>query len=64
MNRKPELLEVVLAAGPPASLAGLLDGWQQQADEHADDRNHYQKLDQRKARRKTSSDFSHWFKLL
>ena len=23
MNRKPELLEVVLATGPPASLAGL-----------------------------------------
>src|SRR5262249_36159960 len=42
-----DLLEVVGALGAGGSLADLLDGGQEQADEDRDDRNHHQQLDQR-----------------
>src|SRR5262249_41896490 len=42
-----QLLEVVLAAGPVGSLAHLLHGGQEQADEDGDDGDHHQQLDQR-----------------
>ena len=43
-----KLLQVVLALHHPCRLAGRLNGWQQQRDQDADDRDHDQKLDQRK----------------
>src|SRR5262249_52298183 len=45
-----ELPEVVGAPDPVGRLAGLLDGGEEQADEDADDGDHYQQLDQREAR--------------
>src|SRR5262249_23699582 len=43
------LLEVVLALRAVGGLAHPLDGGQEQADEHGDDRYHHQQLDQREA---------------
>src|SRR5262249_32530721 len=45
-----DLFEVVLALGVGGALAHLLDGGQEQADEHGDDGDHYQQLDQRERR--------------
>src|SRR5262249_57831494 len=42
-----QLLEVVGALQPRGGLAHLLDGGQQEADEHGDDGDHHQQLDQR-----------------
>ena len=44
------LLEVVLALEAVGGLAHLLDGGQEQADEHRDDRDDDQQLDQREGR--------------
>ena len=44
-----DLLEVVLAVRRGRGLADLLDGGQQQADQHGDDGDHHQQLDQREA---------------
>ena len=41
---------MVLALGAAGRLAGRLHGRQQQRDQHADDRDHHQQLDERKAR--------------
>ena len=46
----PHLAQVVLAVGAPGRLAGGLDGRQEQAHEHADDRHDDEQLDQREAR--------------
>ena len=51
VQRKADLLEVVRAVHSASRLAGGLDRGQQQRDENADDGNHHQKLDQRKAGR-------------
>jgi hypothetical protein len=42
-----DLLEIVAARRSPCRLACRLHGWQKQADERADDRDHHQELDQR-----------------
>jgi len=42
-----ELLEVILALGPPGGLACRLHGREQEADEDADDRDHHQEFDER-----------------
>jgi len=42
-----ELLEVVAALRPCGGFAHLLDGGQQEADEHGDDGDDHQQLDQR-----------------
>jgi hypothetical protein len=39
-----ELAEVVATFNPPGSLAGGLNGRQEQRDQHADDRDHDQQL--------------------
>jgi hypothetical protein len=49
MHRQRQLLEVVLAVRPPRLLAGLLHGGQQKSGQDADDGDHHQQLDQRKA---------------
>jgi hypothetical protein len=43
---KCQLFEFVFAIRPTGSLAGLLNGGQQQADQNGNDGNHYQQLDQ------------------
>ena len=45
-----DLLQVVGAADAGGGLADLLDGRQQQADQHRDDGDHHQQLDQREPR--------------
>jgi hypothetical protein len=47
--RQAQLPEVVRAAGHAGRFPGGLDRRQQQADQDADDGDHYQQLDQRKA---------------
>jgi len=47
VQRQALLLEAVLALRARRRLAHLLDGWQQQADEYGDNRDHDQQLDQR-----------------
>jgi len=47
VDGQAELLEVVLALRPLGGLADLLDGGQEQADQHRDDRYDHQQLDQR-----------------
>ena len=44
-----KLFHVVGATSPPGSFTGLLNGGQQQADEHTDDRDHHQQFDEGKA---------------
>src|SRR5260370_5377047 len=51
MNGEPKLLEVVGAFRPRRRLTNLLDGRQQQPDEHCDDGDDDQQLDQREAAR-------------
>src|SRR3712207_7936749 len=46
---QPDLLEVVGARDTGRGLARLLDGGQQQSDQHRDDRNDHQQLDEREA---------------
>ena len=46
---KAQLTGVVHALGATSSLAHTLNGWQQHADQNANDRNHDQQLDQGKA---------------
>ena len=46
---QPDLLEVVLAGGPPRLLAGGLDRRQEQGDQRPDDRDDHQELDQGEA---------------
>src|SRR5205823_6186666 len=50
---------VVLALGPVGGLADLLDGRQQQADQHADDGDDDQQLDQREAANPVGVDPPH-----
>ena len=45
-----DLLEVVGAFHAGGGLPHLLDGGQQQPDQHGDDRDHHQQLDQRERR--------------
>ena len=47
VHRQADLLEIVDALSTPRSLAGRLDGGQQQGDQDRDDRDHDQELDQR-----------------
>ena len=49
MQRQADLLEVIGALGPPGRLPRRLDRRQQQGNQDADDGDHHQKLDQRKA---------------
>jgi hypothetical protein len=44
-----ELLQVIRAARTTGGFTGCLHGRQEQADEHADDRDHHQELDEREA---------------
>ena len=48
-DAQAHLLEIVGAGHPPAGLAGRLHGGQEQADERANNGDHDQQLDQRKA---------------
>jgi hypothetical protein len=59
VRSQSNLLEIVAALNPSGGLSDLLDGWQEQADEDANDGNHHQQLDQREATR-TSGDTSEW----
>src|SRR5205085_8180272 len=52
------LFEVVGALGPGGGLADLLDGRQQEADEHGDDRDDHQQLDQGKPDRPPALGYS------
>src|SRR5262249_4642762 len=58
VKRQADLLQVVGARRPRGGFADLLDGGQQQADEHGDDGDDDQQLDQREAlaRRSDSHD--------
>src|SRR5262249_15443777 len=47
MYRKPQLLQVIDALGPPRRLARRLDGGQEQRDQDRDNGDHHQQLDQR-----------------
>src|SRR5262245_24523960 len=58
MQRKPELLHVVLTLGPGRGLADFLDGRQEQADQNGDDGNHDEQLDEREARGEPLGKFS------
>jgi hypothetical protein len=49
VQREAELLEVVGALDAAGRLSGGLDGRQQQRNQDGDDRDHHQKLDQRKS---------------
>ena len=49
-QRHPQLLQVVAALRRAGALTRLLDRRKQQRDQHADDRHHYQQLDQRETR--------------
>ncbi len=55
LQGQADLLEIVLARRQPRGLAGRLDGRQQQGHENADDRDHDQQLDQRKANAETTN---------
>jgi hypothetical protein len=44
----PDLLQMVSGLRPAGGFAGLLDGGQQNGDQHRDDRDHHQQLNQRK----------------
>jgi hypothetical protein len=46
MNRKRELLDVVLADGPPRRLAGRLHGGKKKPNQHANDGDHHEKLNE------------------
>ena len=46
---RTKLLQVVVALGPPRRFAGRLDRGQQQRDQDADDGDHDQQFNQRKA---------------
>jgi hypothetical protein len=48
MSGHAELLQIVGAVGAARSLAGRLNGRQQQRDQDADDCNHHQKFDEGK----------------
>jgi hypothetical protein len=47
VQRQPDLLQVVVAFGPPGCFASRLYGGQQQSDQDSDDGNHYQQFDER-----------------
>ena len=51
MKRQPDLPQVIAAGGASCSLTRCLDGRQQQADQHPDDRNYDQQFDERKCPR-------------
>src|SRR5262249_50550197 len=55
LQGQPHLLEVVQALGAVGRLAHLLDGGEEQPDEHRDDANDHQQLDQRKSHSMTCS---------
>jgi hypothetical protein len=48
--RQRDLFQVVLAGGAGRSLAHLLHGRQQQANQDGDDRDHYEQLDESERR--------------
>jgi hypothetical protein len=64
VQRQADLFEVVFADRPVGSLTHLLNGRQEQADEHGDDGHDDQKLNERKGRPNPSGDRhksdSHW----
>jgi len=59
VDRQPVLLQVVLALRTPCRFPGLLNGWQQQGHQDADDRNHDQQLDQGKPEPRPSPNVAH-----
>jgi len=59
MNAQSNLLEVVAAAHPTRRFPRRLNGRQQQADHHPNDRNDYEKLHQCKASDRTFSHDQH-----
>jgi len=46
VDREADLLQVVDALGPAGGLPCGLNGWQQQRDQHRDDRDDNQQFDQ------------------
>jgi hypothetical protein len=46
VQRQANLLEIVAARHAPRCFAGVLNGWQQQCHQYADDRDDHQQLDQ------------------
>ena len=50
-GRQAELLNLVRAFEAPSGLASVVDGRQQHPDQDADDRDHYEQLDQRETAR-------------
>src|SRR5262249_18861967 len=59
VDGQSELLEVVGAFEPVGGLAHLLDGGQEQANQHGNDGNHHQQLDEREAAAPGGSSYSH-----
>src|SRR5690606_11000652 len=55
VQRKADLLQIVLARGPPRRLPGLLDGREQQGNENRDDRYHHEEFDKRESSRRTAA---------
>ncbi len=49
VQRKADLLEIVLARQPPRRLAGRLHGRQEERHEDADDEDHHEKLNERES---------------
>jgi hypothetical protein len=56
VQRESNLLQIVFALRTPGRFPRLLNRWQQQGDQHADDGNHHQKLDQGKPTRSAMHD--------
>src|SRR5207249_860529 len=59
VHGQANLLEIVRAAHTVGGLAHLLNGGQEQANEHSNNRNHYQQFDQSKAAAAATTP-SHW----
>src|SRR2546430_11554570 len=58
-DRDADLLEIVLTLGAVGRLTHLLDGWQQEPDEHSDDGDYDQELDQRETDRSSHGTRDH-----
>jgi hypothetical protein len=56
LGRQTDLLEVVAATHAVGRFADLLDGGEQEADQHGNDGDDHQQLDQRKSRATMESD--------
>jgi hypothetical protein len=59
LERQPHLLQVVRALRTAGRFAGRLDGWQQQGDEDADNRDDDQEFDERE---RASASSGRWLR--